>query len=176
MKGDKKKNAEDAKTAVTEAVTVFQGANDSLGQGIALHCMACARFLSGAAEGAIRAGKEAIALFQKLNLRKLEATESASIASWYLADGDAEEAMELYQESPMADPGEAVLLETVVAAYLKKNQPKTALRAIKDTLERFEESGNLLGEASCYNQMCDAYLYLGDVEKGLRAATNASDT
>merc|ERR1719254_192947 len=109
--------------------------------------------------------------------------ESASIASWYLADGDAEEALacaeealELYQESPMADPGEAVLLETVVAAYLKKNQPKTALRAIKDTLERFEESGNLLGEASCYNQMCDAYLYLGDVEKGLRAASSASDT
>merc|ERR1719401_223294 len=109
--------------------------------------------------------------------------ESASIASWYLADGEveealscAEEAMELFQESPLADPGEAVLLETMVAAYLKKNQPKTALRAIKDTLERFEESGNLLGEASAYNQMCDAYLYLGDVEKALRAASNASDT
>merc|ERR1711933_243610 len=67
-KGDKKKNAEEAKSAVTEAVTIFQGANDTLGQGIALHCMACARFLSGAAEGAIRAGKEAISLFQKMNL------------------------------------------------------------------------------------------------------------
>jgi tetratricopeptide (TPR) repeat protein len=138
--------------------------------------------LSGATEGAIRAAKEALALFQKEGIKNLEAAELHCIASWYLTDGDfdealtlAEEAMDIYQEEVTADIAEATVLATMVTACLKKNQPKTALRAVKDVLERFEESGDLRGEAATHGQMCEVYCAFGDADRAVRSAMNAVD-
>mmetsp|Transcript_44628 Transcript_44628/g.97103 ORF Transcript_44628/g.97103 Transcript_44628/m.97103 type:complete len:821 (+) Transcript_44628:83-2545(+) len=181
--GDKKKGAEDAKNAVNEAIPLFKALGDTKGEALALHAMASARMLSGATEGAIRAAKEALALFQKEGIKNLEAAELHCIASWYLTDGDfdeamalAEEAMDIYQEGVKADIAEAAVLQTIVTACLKKNQPQTALRAVKDTLERFEESGDMRGEAATYGQMCEVYCAFGDADRAIRSCMNAADT
>jgi len=182
VNGDTRKRADDAKQACAQAAAIFQELGDVKGEGAALHGMACSRALLDVVDGALRSSKEALALYQKANLRKLEASELQYIAACHLKEEDYEEAiqaaddaLEIYWDCPQTFTAESDCMQTLVEAYLANNENKRALRVARVQLERFADAGNKRGVAAAYEAMVRVYSEAGNAEKAVAAAESSAD-
>mmetsp|Transcript_51107 Transcript_51107/g.163593 ORF Transcript_51107/g.163593 Transcript_51107/m.163593 type:complete len:841 (-) Transcript_51107:371-2893(-) len=182
-KGDTKKKADEAKQACDEALPIFRDLGEAKAEAYALHVMACARAVSGANEGALRAAKEAQALFVKAELRKQAAFELYHIAGWHLKEGDVDDAvaaalesLDIFEDDLHATEAEASVVQVLVKAHLERKEAKEALKLAKYELDRFQESGNPKGEAAAQELVMLAYFSMGNVDRAQRFAQRAADT
>mmetsp|Transcript_65924 Transcript_65924/g.204054 ORF Transcript_65924/g.204054 Transcript_65924/m.204054 type:complete len:829 (-) Transcript_65924:89-2575(-) len=182
-RGDMKKRADEAKQAVEEAIPIFRELGETAAEAYAMHLMGCSRALSGTTEGALRAAKEAQALYVKAELKKQAAFELHQAAVWHLKDGDvddavaaAREAMDIFEDDLKATNGEAAVVQTLVQAYLTKKEFKEAMKLAKYELDRFAESGNGKGQAACQEMVMLCYVGMNNTGRAMRYAQRAADT
>jgi len=182
-RGDAKRKADEAKQAVDEALPAFREAGASAAEAYALHLTACTRAVSGATEGALRAAKEAQALYIKAELRTQAAFELNQAAIWHLKDGDVDdavaaalEALDIFEDEPKGGAGEASVVQTLVQAYLEKKEAKDAMKLAKYELDRFEESGYSKGVAACQEMAMLCYIAMNNTDRAMRYAQRAADT
>eukprot|EP00930_Biecheleria_cincta_P057998 TRINITY_DN43865_c0_g1_i1.p1 TRINITY_DN43865_c0_g1~~TRINITY_DN43865_c0_g1_i1.p1 ORF type:complete len:860 (+),score=224.71 TRINITY_DN43865_c0_g1_i1:49-2628(+) len=184
QRGDRRRAAEETQQLVAAAVPLFRAAGDFRGEGAAMHCLACARSLMHAWEAAASAGRIAADLFRKAEVPKLVAFELHCVACWLLLDDDAEQAIEvaeesydLYlQESQVATIEEAGTLQTLVKAYVLAKDYEKAVSTAQEALERFEESGLKSGEAAALEMLSLGLAQQGDLGKAVKYAKQQVET
>lgn len=176
------KEAADAQAFASQALSIFKDLGDREGEGKALQDAADARALGENYEGALRAANEALTIFQDTKLRKREAQTLHSIALWHLAEEDVDEAIDaadeallIYGDDQRATPSEASVMKTLARAFIAKKEPKKALQVAIDELERFEEAGDKIGEASCHEMMMLVYYFMDNVLRATSAAKRCCD-
>ncbi|CAK8994672.1 unnamed protein product [Durusdinium trenchii] len=167
----------ETKQLVDAALPLLRAVNDCLGEGVAMHGMACARALAGLLDGAADAGREALALFRKARRRGLEAFELHCLAAWMLALEDtdgaikaAEEAMQIYMEEPCGLSAQPGVLQILMKAYFIAKDFSRAFACAQGAFERFQEANDRRGQAVALDMLALGYLHSGDFGEAAKLA------
>lgn len=170
----------EAAQVAEEAVQLFAQAGDKRGQGKALYVLALTHGQNHEAEEALEFAKDALVVFEQLDLKKLMASVLNTIALLHLerdkprqALPHALEAMRTFHDLSCGKGWEATAEQTVVEAYLAKEDNEKALEVARAGVERAQDARDRREEVFAQTTLAHAALSSNLPEEAVKAATEA---
>jgi len=176
----------EAKAAATAALEIFQAADDKRGTARALHALACAISKGPRIGAEFEKGaghlKQALALYQELELKKMEAYEAHFIATWYLLIGKAKDAlpmaklsMTVFKDINHGKCWQAESRGTVVQSYIQLQEHNDAIKTAKEGVELAKAGGDKRSTVLALEYLVQAHLEAfasnkGDLNEAMQAA------
>jgi len=143
------------------------------------HCKEEAAVNPSSPSDVIVAAKKALALYEDLGDKKGQATESATIASAHMREGDsatgmlvANKALDLAKECGETKCMTAALL-ALIDGYMMQETPMKGLQIANEELFNVRKSGNKNAEAEVLEMISDAHAMMGEPHGAMEALKKA---
>lgn len=163
------------------AQQIFLNNGDPKREGIALHNIAVAQVAAGNPADGIEAGQDALAKFESVKARHLEAFETFALSSWYMQVDQSKKAIQLsgdaidiYRDIDGGPAKELSCLEIMCRAHCERQEPEKGVKAAKAALARYKDKENKSGEGRANMLIFNCQLERGDLDGALRAGNNAA--
>jgi len=181
-KHDSRQELERAIQAASDALPLFRSIQDTNGEAKALHSLAVTYSYLDAPEETAKYGKQALALWRELGVKKFEGMELRCLGEWQLANEKPDEALKLaeaalkvFEELGNGKGWEAAALSTVVRTHLKLEDIEKAHQLVKDAARSFQSRADEAGEVTALSLMVEIQLAKDDKPEALAAAERCLD-
>uniref|UniRef100_A0A7S1KZI4 MalT-like TPR region domain-containing protein n=1 Tax=Alexandrium catenella TaxID=2925 RepID=A0A7S1KZI4_ALECA len=181
--GEQKEKGQSMWKTSMEAQELFTQIGNRRGIALSFHGLSGSHAFRGSFDNATRAAKEALNLFKTMELKRLEALELETLASFHMCQAEPEQALPFAERALKAaraagsatnSAWEVEATANVIEAHLARGAPASAKKTAEQALERFQAAGSQQGEASVLHMFARVFSSRDDHTRALTFADEAA--